>query len=95
MSPANATPRPCFSAAVGGLQVAVWENPVDNGDGVERTTKSVTLRRSYFNRKTNNFVEAKLTLFPQELGTLIALLTEAQKAVIDRRGEPVDEPSFP
>lgn len=95
MSPANATKRPFFSAAVGGLQIAVWENAVDNGDGGERTTKSVTLRRSYFSKKDNGFVEHKVTLLPQELGTLIALLTEAQRAAIDRRGEAVDEPSFP
>lgn len=95
MSHAIDPQRPLLSLGVGGLQVAVWENAVDNGDGSERTTKSVSLRRSYYSKKSDAFVEQKVTLFPQELGTLISLLVEAQKAVIDRRGEAVDDPSFP
>ena len=87
MSQASDPKRPLLSLAVGGLQVAVWENAVDYGDGGERVTKSVSLRRSYFSKKDNGFVEQKMTLLPNDLGTLVTLLTEAQKAVIDRRGE--------
>lgn len=81
---------PVVSLATGGLSVALWENAVAGEDGAERTMKSVSIRRSYFNRKDNQFAEQKMSINPYEVACLVGLLQEMQRALIDRRGNHVE-----
>lgn len=79
--------RPKLSLSVGSLQVALWENEVENRDGSIRTMKSVSLKRSYFSKDENKFIEQKIAFNPAEIGCVIGLLDEMKGAVVDRRGE--------
>jgi len=79
--------QPLVSYSVGGLSVSLWENTYENDDGSQRSSKSVSLRRTYFSRKDKEFVEQKITMNPAELGCLRAMLKRMETAVMDERGE--------
>lgn len=74
--------RPLISFGVGGYSVALWENPVDAGDGTQRTMRSVSLRRGYFNKKEGKLVEQKITINPAEVGCVAALLEQMERAML-------------
>jgi hypothetical protein len=77
--------RPLLSVAVGGLSVALWENTFDTEDGTQRTSKSVSVRRSFFNRKENRFDDQSITINPSDIGCLRLLLGRMEQAVIEER----------
>lgn len=81
--------RPLASLSTGPYAVSLWENQIDTGDGSQRTMKSVSLRKGYFDKKQGKLDHQTVTINPAELGAVIQLLTEMQRKVIDRRG---DEP---
>jgi hypothetical protein len=76
---------PLVSFAVGGLSVALWENTVENGGGAQRTTESVSLRRTFFNKKANRLEDQSITINPSEIGCLSHLLARMEEAVIKER----------
>lgn len=74
--------RPLISFGVGGYSVALWDNPVDAGDGTQRMMRSVSLRRGYFNKKEGKLVEQKITINPAEVGCVVALLEQMEQAML-------------
>ncbi len=79
--------KPLVSLSVGAFNIALWENEFDNGDGSQRVSKSVSLRRAYFDRKENQLKEQRISLNPTELGALKLLLEQMEQEVIERRGD--------
>lgn len=77
--------RPIVSFSVGGFSVALWQNTFDNGDGTTRHAKSVSLRRSFFNKKEDKLDDQTITVSPQEIGCLIQLLSRMEQAVVEER----------
>lgn len=81
------TKKPLVSFSVGPFSVALWENEVENGDGSQRVTKSVSVRRAYFDKKENQLKEQKMSVNPAEISAVRLLLGQMEQAVIDRRGD--------
>jgi hypothetical protein len=76
--------HPLESRAVGPYSAAIWQNTYRAADGTERTMKSVSLRRGYFDRKRNELVEQKLTINPAEVGCVIGLLQQMERALLSQ-----------
>jgi len=88
--PGETVNKPVESFSVAGLSVSLWENTAENTDGSERTFKSVTIRKSYFNRKVSQLASQTLSLNPSEVSCLAQLLRKMEDAVIQRSGQPAD-----
>jgi hypothetical protein len=73
--------KPIESFSVGGLNLALWENEGEEG----RTYKTVSLRKSFFNRSENKLDQQSLTLDPTEVSCLASLLCRMANAVITSR----------
>jgi len=85
MSETNQSPsKPLESFSVGGLSVSLWENRADTDGGNDRTFRSVTIRKAFFNRKENQLASQSVSVSPAEVACLIALLKKMEDAVIQR-----------
>ena len=82
--------KPLESFSVAGLSVSLWENTAENNDGTERTFKSVTIRKSFFNRKESQLASQTLSLNPSEVSCLVQLLRKMEDAVIQCGGQPAE-----
>jgi hypothetical protein len=78
--------KPLESFSVGGLSVSLWENRTDGSEGNDRTFRSVTLRKAYYNRKESQLASQSLSIGPAEVACLIGLLKKMEEAVIQRGG---------
>ncbi len=87
MSEGTEPNKPILSFSVGAFSVSLWENAVENDDGTSRTYKSVTLRKSFYNRKENRLDAQTVTVNPPEIGCLVSLLQKMGEAVIQNRGD--------
>lgn len=83
------TNKPLQSFSVAGLSVSLWENTADNADGSERTYRSATIRKAFFNRKENQLSTQTLSLTPAEVSCLAGLLERMEEAVIQKTGQTV------
>jgi len=73
--------KPLKSFAVGPLRVAMWENPAN--DGSERTFKSVTISKAYFDKKENAWDRQSVSLNLTGVGCMAALLRRMEEAVVN------------
>lgn len=76
---------PLHSLSVQGLSVTLWENDNENEDGSRRKSRSVQVRKSFYSRRDNDFVEQKISLNPSEVSCLTELLRRMEEYVIEHR----------
>jgi hypothetical protein len=81
----NEPNRPLRSFGVAGLSVALWENTHDTEEGGQRTSRTVSVRRSFFNRKEGRFDEQTITIAMSDVACLRHLLARMEQAVVDER----------
>ena len=87
MNATTETPnKPLESFSVGGLSVSLWENKTDGNDGGERTFKTVTIRKAFYNRKESQLSSQAVSISPAEVACMIGLLKKMEEAVIQRAG---------
>lgn len=75
--------RPMVSFHCGSLGAAYWETERRNGEG---TRKSVSVRKSVYNKDRNEFDEMVIWLNVTEVSCLADLLAKMANAVVDQRG---------
>ncbi|OGC62493.1 hypothetical protein A2264_01155 [candidate division WWE3 bacterium RIFOXYA2_FULL_46_9] len=73
--------KPLKSFAVGPLSVAMWENPAN--DGSDRTFRSVTISKAYFDKKENEWDRQSVSINLTEVGCMTELLKRMQEAVVN------------
>ncbi len=78
--PTDSKDPPWHKARIGLMQIASWQNLHTDSDG-ERVYRTFTLKRS-FQREEGKWEETKITLSERDLGPAIALLQNAQQALI-------------
>lgn len=78
--------QPIDSFFVGAFNVALWENDGEGG----RTYRTVSLRKSFFNKKEDKLDQQTVSIDPTEVSCVIALLQRMEQQVIQRKnGEDV------
>lgn len=73
--------KPLKSFAVGPLSVAMWENQAN--DGSERTFRSVTISKAYFDKKVNDWDRQSVSINLTEVGCMVELLQRMEEAVVN------------
>ena len=73
---------PITSFSVQGLSVSLWENESEG-----RKYKNVSVKRSFFNKKKNEYENQTITLSPSEIGCLAGLLRKMEEAVVQNGGK--------
>src|SRR3989339_533531 len=63
--------KPLKSFAVGPLSVAMWENPAN--DGSDRTFRSVTISKAYFDKKENEWDRQSVSINLTKGGQTVSL----------------------
>lgn len=64
------------------LWVKLWENEAENADGTKRTYRTVSIVKSFHNKKTNLIEFDNLSLYPSQIGCLIKLLERMQDTAL-------------
>ena len=77
----NAKQKPEMTIRCGRIKAAIWANKKRNDKGEEVTRHNVTLSKSYKDKESDEWQEFSISLFPEELWKVEAVLRQAQTAL--------------